>query len=443
MKKIIKELGQLTDDGYVKTPIGCDAVNVFLSDGTILADFLKIVKDYMSNNSSGNNSGSDNSDGNDGTDNSNGEIITAIIDLNNHDPATCITYADNAIGKDTGSSFWDDFFWHYPVLFKDGKEVGRLKRDNFTQFEDGSEVDISSGEAGDVMIAFPRRGINIKKDESTNTITISMTKDSNNKDFSYYAHSRGETSKNVFYLGTYQGYVQNSKLKSLSGKDVSRQLKISQLRTYAQANGTNYDAMGFYQLVYLQCMYILKYKNLNSSETIGYGNTSGTSSSISNYLATGGTELNGMDYGEFKYGNDKSHVKLFGIEDIWGNGGQYIDGLICKNSTTNIFTSNVNFNDNGNGYIDQGEIKNVTGRISSVYGSNELGFIPTACEDVPGMTDFISQVYNQYFCDYVGIKKEDTYFYAGNGGMMEYCGIFNIRSFDIDYSNNVVRLMYL
>lgn len=85
--------------------------------------------------------------------------MTAVIDLTNSNPATCITYEDDAVGMDAKSDAWDEFFGHYPCLFKDGQEVGKLNRNNFAQFEDGTTADITSGNAGDVMIAFPRHRI--------------------------------------------------------------------------------------------------------------------------------------------------------------------------------------------------------------------------------------------------------------------------------------------
>lgn len=119
--------------------------------------------------------------------------MTAIIDLSNSNPATCVTYADDAVGMTAGDSAWDEFFGHYPVLLKNGVEVGKLNPNNFDQFEDGTTADISSGNAGDAMIAFPRRGLTITT--SGTKITISMTDDPDNADFEYNAHTRGTTPK--------------------------------------------------------------------------------------------------------------------------------------------------------------------------------------------------------------------------------------------------------
>lgn len=43
----IKEIKQLTDTGYVGTPIGCDAENVNLADGRTLEEFASSVDNNM------------------------------------------------------------------------------------------------------------------------------------------------------------------------------------------------------------------------------------------------------------------------------------------------------------------------------------------------------------------------------------------------------------
>jgi len=205
------------------------------------------------------------------------KVMTAIIDLTNPDPATCITYADDAVGMTPSSDEWDEWFGEYPCLFKEGKEVGRLNPNNFAQFEDGTEADITSGESGDVMIAFPRRGLKIETSEDGNVLTVSMTDNLDSEDFKYYAHSRGEDRREVFYLGAYKGYVLNNKLRSLSSRTPTGGISEKDCRDYAHKNGSGYEQSAFYQLTFNQAMYVLKYANLNSQKALGRGFVSGTS----------------------------------------------------------------------------------------------------------------------------------------------------------------------
>ena len=364
--------------------------------------------------------------------------MTVQIDLSNSNPATCITYADDAVGMAAGSSEWDDFFGHYPVLLKNGLEVGKLNPNNFAQFEDGTTADITSGNAGDVMIAFPRRGLTIST--SGSTLTISMTDDPDNVDFEYNAHTRGSTAKDVFYLGAYKGYVASSKLRSLSGKTPTASQTIGTFRTQAQANGSGYEQSGFYQLIFRQCMYLLKYKNLNSQVAVGYGYVL---SSHNAAIATGGTEAWGMDCELIKatnpsYMTDQNHhVKCFGLEDFWGNIWEWIDGCVT-NSTRNILTGNDNFNDSGSGYTDngQGATANIGNYMSKPQGTTKTGFL---AKEVNGSE-------STYFCDYAYLYASCGAVFGGSWNSAADAGAFRL---DVDTAASAssayfaARLMYL
>lgn len=316
--------------------------------------------------------------------------MTVNIDLSDRNPETCCTYADDAVGMTPGSDAWDEFFGHYPVMFKDGVEGKKLQRNDFTKYEDGTNADITTGAEGDVMIAFPRRGLNISK--NGNIITISMTGSPNDVRYEYMAHKRGNTLKEKFYLGAYKGSEVSSKLRSLSGKTCANNKSISEFRPLAQANGapdgnggSGYDQSGWYQLVYRQCMYVLKYKTLNSQSAVGRGFVDDNSEQ----KPTGGTETKGMDWGE---STGKDHMKLFGLEDFWGNIYEWIDGC-CSDTNRNILTATEGFNDTGANYTSRGIAASANvpwNYMSSCVGNTHSGFITTARNGSE----------TTYFCDY-------------------------------------------
>ncbi len=354
--------------------------------------------------------------------------MTAIIDLSNSNPATCVTYADNAEEMVPGSADWDVFFGHYPCLFKDHAVVGRLNPNNFEQFEDGTPADISSGNAGDAMIAFPRRGVKIST--SGNLITVSMTDEPDSPEFKYYAHTKGSHRRNYFYLGIYKGYYDGSKLRSLSGKAPTTNRTLRDFRHYAQVNGPRYAQSAFYQLVFRQVMYLLKYKHLNSQVAVGKGYVSGNSAAI----ATGGTNAKGMDFGET---TGKLQMKLFGIEDFWGNYYEWVDG-ICTDSSHNILVGTEGFNNAGVGYTNHGKgaIQILSGYMKRPQGTTETGFILKE----PGASE------TTYFCDYAHFTPGKTArfgsaYYSGEPG-----GIFLFYLSEQDGfadSDTGSRLMYL
>ena len=354
--------------------------------------------------------------------------MTVVIDQSNSNPETCITYADDAVGMTAGSSEWDDFFGHYPCLFKDGVEVGRLNPNDFTKFEDGTSADITSGNAGDVMIAFPKLGYKIST--SGDIVTVSMTENPNAEGYCYLAHTRGTTVKDKFYLGAYKGYVTSSKLRSLSGKTPTVDTTIGNFRTQAQANGSGYDQSAFYQLVFRQCMYLLKYKNLDSQTAVGQGYVNGSSA-----ISTGGTNTKGMDYGTT---SQTQQMKLFGLEDFWGNVWEFIDG-IYSDSSYNILTATENFNDTGSGYTNRGSSgfsSNTGGWTSKVQGTSEKGFV---LKEASGSE-------TTYYSDYAYVYASRLACFGGNGSNRAVAGAF-LLYVDISASTSIsrfsARLMYL
>lgn len=356
------------------------------------------------------------------------KIMTAVIDLTNENPETSVTYADDAVGMIPKSEAWDEFFGHYPVLLKNGVEVGRLNPDNFAQFEDGTAADITSGDAGDVMIAFPRRGVSIST--TGTTIKISMSDGPDDPDFKYYAHERGETRKEVFYLGAYKGYVDSSKLRSLSDKTPTSRTLLEKFRAYAHATGDGYENSGFYQLTFRQVMYILKYKNLDSQTALGKGYTGKTGPEVA---PTGATNTNGMDYGD---ASDTSRVKLFGLEDFWGNVEEYIDGIVTD-STINILTATDNFNDTGSGYTNRGQAANpIAGYMSRPQGTTETGFISKSSGGGPA----------GWFCDYAQLQASCAALFGGFMYAGDRAGVFCLCVDNMLIASSVLygaRLMYL
>lgn len=360
------------------------------------------------------------------------KVMTAVIDLSDSNPATCVSYADDAANMQAGSAEWDEFFGHYPCLFKDGAEVGKLNPNDFSKFADGTNADITSGAAGDVMIAFPRRGLKIST--SGTKVTVSMTNGASEDGFSYLAHQRGETNKDVFYLGVYKGFVDSGKLRSLSGKTPTVKQYIQTFRTQAQANGAGYEQSAFYQLLFRQCMYILKYKNLNSQATIGKGYVWGPSDQT-NPVQTGATNTNGMDWGDKS--SLTSRMKLFGLEDFWGNVYEFIDGVV-SDASRNILTATDNFNDSGSGYTNCGQAAsaNLSGFMAAPQGTSQTGFV--------GKTAGGSAT--TYFCDQVIVNPSCIVQYGGSWTVADSGGIFMLYLANASsYIHNSIgsRLMYL
>ena len=267
------------------------------------------------------------------------------------------------------------------------------------------------------MIAFPRHGLRISK--AGDIVTVSMTDDPNDSSFKYYAHSRGSTLKDKFYIGAYEGSTTEetvngekvTKLRSLSGKDIKTFGNINNNRTLAQANGapngngeSGYDQIAFYPLTYLQAMYCLKYKNLTSQEVIGLENYNAISNS-----SLGASNIWGMDKKNGTTSSNTECVKLFGIEGLWGTIWSWLEECyISTYSNTNIIvlTATENFNNSNTNYIIHtlSTSKLTANYITKIIGSSELGFLPSFTSNGSETT---------YYCDFGNMALSNSYLYGG------------------------------
>ena len=351
------------------------------------------------------------------------KIMTVKIDLNNSNPATCGSYADDAVDMEPGKSesatnVWQKFFGYRPCLFKDGKVVGYLNPNDFTKFENGKATDISSGNVGDVMIQFPRRGVRISK--SGKVITVSMTDNPNDSSFKYYAHQRENANKDYFYLGAYLGSVKDNKLRSLAWIYPQSNITFQEFDTYGKANGNGYGCMGYYQWLFIQVMYLLQFKgNLNSQTTIGRGFVDDSS-----MTATGRSETYGMIYG------DTNVVKLFGIEDIWGNIMQFVNNYYV-NDNYHVTTTTDDTITDVDKYTDRGSYGGSSSTEFEYYhtdciGTSESGFTPI-------YGSFNGSI-STYFCDDAKFISHCVPCVGGDYSSNDNAGLFY---FDVSYEYGV------
>lgn len=347
------------------------------------------------------------------------KIMTAVIDQSNSNPLTCITYEDDAKMMEKGSPEWDDFFQSQLVLFKDGKEVRELE---------DSELNDLKPEDGDVMVRFPRKGLRIKT--VGEKVYVSMTNKTNDPDFKYYAHSRGDSPRDAFYIGAYLGYEESGKLRSITNVEPVTNKGFISFRQLVHAVGDGYEISGFYQLTFLQAMYVLKYGNLDSQTAIGKGLTNNDNSIIN---TTGQTNSIGIDYGTQ---SSIERMRFQYLEDFWGNKFWLIDGIYSDEKYA-LFTTTDGFDDSNNNYLDTGEKgAGKSGYLSEVFGTSELGFV--------GKTFNGSS--SSYYCDHYSVSSSRQMFFGGSNRSDTQAGAFNcILNFTERKSNVLIsaRLMFL
>ena len=251
------------------------------------------------------------------------KIYGVKIDTTNSNPATAVTYTDNAVGLTpaTGNngafnagSWADKFPFNLikPCLYKAGVVNYYLNPNNYAQKIDGvTASDITSGTDGDVMIEFPK--IWWKFETIGTDLYVRYSAEKVDSGYKCLAHMRGLfTERATCYISSYLGYSLSSKLRSLSGKTPTATQTIGAFRTLAQANGSGYDQVAYFQLLMLQVLYIVMFKSRDSQTALGRGYVDGNAAAIN----TGGTNAKGMFYGET---TGKLQNKFCGIEDFYGN----------------------------------------------------------------------------------------------------------------------------
>ena len=345
------------------------------------------------------------------------KVMTAVIDQSNSNPLTCITYEDDAKMMEKGSPEWDDFFQSQLVLFKDGKEVRELE---------DSELNDLKPEDGDVMVRFPRKGLRIKT--VGEKVYVSMTNKTDDPNFKYYAHSRGNNPRDAFYLGAYLGFEESGKLRSVTGKAPTGSKTIGAFRTIAQANGAGYEQLAFYQWTFLQALYVLKYGNLDSQTALGKGNTSANKYN----KATGETNGKGIDFGTT---DNTTKVRFQWIEDFFGTKGVWCDGWNTRGGKMWIGIDK--FNNSNNGYKSYEATKVGWGFMKKIHGDSERGFL----------TKMGSASATTYFCDKQDQdpNRSQIAFVGGHASFNSTAGAFCFRCFGFSFSSSAIgaRLMFL
>lgn len=374
-----------------------------------------------------------------------GNIYGVRIDRNNSNPSSAVVYTDAAVGFSPSSggngnfvdNGWSNRFPYNqikPCLLKNGVVQGYLDPNDFKKWVDGSTPapDITSGDAGDVMIEIPKVYYKITQDSQYTYIQISdneLTKITDG--FTDFAHSYNGVVKDKFYVGAYLGFLDgNNKLRSLSDKTVFGNKKISEFRISAQANGTGYEQLSFNKLTLLQILYLIRFKSLNSQTALGQGNvSSGT------YKRTGLRDDNGMNYGLTL---NTQPIKCNGMEDFWGNKATFVDGIYIA-ANGDIMIGDGDFNNTGEGYMVYGNQPITSGGwIKHIRGTNEMGFIPF---DQKGSS---STFYSDY-CNFVVAAGGRFPVYGGYASDGSSAGAFRLNvyySASYAYDNIGARLLY-
>ena len=302
------------------------------------------------------------------------------IDGSESDPSSMINYLEDAVGmtpaymdyandKFNYGSWKNAFFMPKPCMLKyDGTVDYYLDPNDYSKKSDGTASDISDlTYGGNAMMEFPHIWIKIVPDDGDDTsATIYVANqriDTNYHDWSN--HNCKGVSVDHFYLPIYNGSVSDSKMRSMSGQQVSKNLAGTTEITYAKANNPSTDEMWniecYADRLTINILLMLMGRSTDTQTVFGQGLNVGGSETVNDGYRTGQQNAKGLFYGTNSgtattYSNA---IKVFGIENYWGFQWRRANGYILSDGVQKVKltygaedgSSTTGYNTDGSHYI--------------------------------------------------------------------------------------------
>lgn len=317
--------------------------------------------------------------------------------------------------------------WLFPkscMLKYDGTVDYYLNENDETKKADGTASDVAnSSYAGNAMMEWAQNDAiihwKIVPDSDNKGFTFVISNgDNGDPDMHPWNHYNcdGEVADH-WYTPKYFGSSDGTRLRSISGQSNYVNNNATGEINLAKANNLNSSKLIWYTETYCDWLFLgmvccLISKSMNSQAKFGAGRTL---SSNSNAIGIGTMNGKGMFYGK---SNGTEGVKVFGMENPWGNLCRRIAGLINANGTikikltpTTIDGSTASgYNTDGSGYLTHGSAPSSSGYISHMYTTSK-GLTPNT----------LSGSETTYYCDYCYVNNSQVN-YAFVGGSWGYGG---------------------
>lgn len=386
-----------------------------------------------------------------------GTIYGMYIDGSEADPYEKVTYLRDAVGMVpafmdfSNNAFnygsWENaFFMPRPCMLKyDGTVDYYLDPDDYSKKADGTASDISdTSYGGNAMMEWGRNGKKIwlkvapsGDGKSANVYIADYKVDEGFHDYSFH-NSKGFNAEH-FYTPIYNGSVISSKMRSLSGQQVSKSLQASAEITAAKANNAGVDELWNIECladrILINFLLVLIGKSTNTQAIFGQGAITGGSEAINDTFRTGVHNAKGLFYGTnngaVASDDFANAVKVFGMENYFGfqwrrtNGYILADGVQKVKLTygTEDGSQATGYNTDGTNYISLGITPEGTsgGYIKDMIFTEQGMF----GKDISGQSD-------KYYCDGQWFNNSGACF-ALFGGRSD--GGARVGAFYVDLNN--------
>ena len=343
--------------------------------------------------------------------------VTYGADCANWQPATMDIYNSGAIIDNYGILSKWPFNKIKPCLVEDGKLLGYLNPNDYTQFEDGTNADITNP-AYDVMVEFPKIYYKIEQDWDGIAVWNTCTKAdikiyiSNKAKEGYvcYAHTRQGIEYDSIYVSAYENFATQNEILCCSGLDSVTYWNHSYIiEKFDEFRGSQYGTFCYPVATMLQILSLLLFKEYEGGYTYGQGYVCSGVDWASALNKTGVNNTKGMYYGLFTAGTSN---KLFGLENITGHCHVALDGLYTTEDLHYLIYDPTNPNCKINNYAEN--YKEYAPTMSTMLASylvrvsanTQHGFLPVC--SIP----LVARAKPYYNCD-CQIKKPSQY--SGHG----------------------------
>lgn len=231
--------------------------------------------------------------------------------------------------------------------------------------------------------------------------------------------------------GTTQNYICFAAYKSAGGESVQVSYANSTptgnvtrggLRNLARGKGTGWSLVDISSLSAVTMLMLVEFANNNVQNSIGYGYLNGNSAYIKTGTCDSVPNLTGVPAGT----TGKVGVVYRGIEDLWGNIWEYVDGLNCNGNQYWICNNISQYADDTSTNYTRLSYNSTTSQITNQYitavgydSNNPAYMLPTAWSGGSGSTYYADTITTGGSGWHVVSRACDC-----NKG--EYGGIFNI-----------------
>lgn len=229
--------------------------------------------------------------------------------------------------------------------------ICQLDDSDSTKYHDGTSADLT-GPEGDVFMRMPR------------FVTYHQgSGNSHNIGFAGIGSDFGDLTVKEWggdLMGVYPGFVENGKLRSVSGKAPTIEASPDTIIGYAAANGTGFSCMKLRHHNILGVLFMARYKDTDSSNILGMGYYN---------IASGQSDTIGMA-DTVAGGNGDGFVNFWGLEGIYGN----VTEVICD---AKLDDSGIHVTEDDGTVRDLPQNTITFFGIKMIYGDN-LDLIPTS-----------------------------------------------------------------